>query len=332
MAFAHTVNKSSKSKRDFALDTKFIWRQLFPEKDEKGRIDDTIAPYPVRHLNGKVDKSKDTLRGDKFSYDEFERLVQAFSDDPRMQCLLTVSLESLGRPQELLQRKIKDVELKDNYAKIYITSHGKEGTGFLRVIDSYFYLAQWLNKHPLRKDPDAYLFVNTGRLNRFKQMTPTGANKLIRDRCSKLNITKPITLYSLKRNGVTMMRLQGKSDLDIQHTARWTSSKQLKTYDMSNQEESFKQELIKRGKVKAIGKYKEIAPSTKKCMFCKTDNGIAESFCANCNRPLDAEVVEKNIKESEDMKKQVNMLMEMMFKQGKAEIPERFKEFMKERA
>lgn len=298
-SFSHTVNKSSKSKRDFINDTKNLWKTLFPVKDEKGFIDDSSFPYVVRHLSSKIDKSKDKLRGDKFSLEEFEKLIISFADDPRMQALLTISLESLSRPQEILSRKIKDVELNDNYAKIYITEHGKEGPGLLRVIDSYFYLSQWLNKHPLRKDPEAWLFINTGRLNRFKQMNPYAANKLIRDRCAKIGIKKPITLYSLKRNGVTMMRLQGKSDLDIQHTARWTSTKQLKTYDLSNQEESFKIELIKRGKIKPGKDYKDLAPKNKTCVFCGCENGLAESFCSNCKRPLDREVIEKEAKNKE---------------------------------
>lgn len=300
MAFAHSVNKSVKTKRDFAIDMKYIWKLLFPELDDKGRADETIFPYVVRHLSGKIDKSKEKLRGDKFSLDEFEKLVQSFSDDPRMQCLLTLSLESLGRPQELLYTRLKDVELFDGYAKVYISEHGKEGTGFLRCIDSYFYLSKWINAHPLKKDKSNFLFINLGRTNRYEQMKPSAANKLIRERCLILGIKKPITLYSLKRNGVTMLRLQGKSDLDIQHTARWTSSKQLKTYDMSNQEESFIVELVKRGKIKADNKFKEFEPTSKKCLFCGMDNGLAETSCANCKRPLDREIIEAEAKKTEE--------------------------------
>lgn len=325
MAYSHTVNKSPKSKRDFALDTKFLWRQLFPEKDEKGRIDETLTPYAVRHLSGKIDKSKEKLRGDKFSFDEYERLLQAFSDDERMQCLLAVTLESLARPQELLGRKIKNVELHDNYAMIYITEHGKEGTGFLRIIDSYVYLARWLDKHPMKGDNEAYLFVNTGRVNRYKQMTPYGANKLIRNRCEKIGINKPITLYSLKRNGVTMMRLQGKSDLDIQHTARWTSTKQLKTYDLSNQEESFKIELIKRGIIKADEQHKQFAPVNKKCLFCGTSNALTDTICSKCSRLLDREAIEKEAdakkKELDTLKKQVDDIPSKILSQL-ANLPE----------
>ncbi len=318
MAFAHGVNKSIKSKKDFVLDIKFIWKQLFPEKDERDRIDETLVPYAVRHLSSKIDKSKEKLRGDKFSYEEFEKLVKAFADDPRIQALLTISLESLSRPQELLGRKLKDVEMYDNYAKIYISEHGKEGTGFLRIIDSYFYLSQWLNKSPysIKDNPEEYLFINTGRTNQFKQLKPNAVNKLIRERCKKIGINKPITLYSLKRNGVTLMRLRGKSDLDIQHTARWTSTKQLRTYDLSNQEDSFRIELIKRGIVKAKGKFKEFEPTTKTCVICGAINGVGESNCNKCQRPLDREVIEKQTvdRESEigELKNQMDHMNEVL--------------------
>ncbi len=321
MAFSNTIHNTIKSKSSFPLDTKFLWRQLFPERDNKNRIDDTITPYPVRHLTGKVDKSKQVLRNDKFSLDEFEKLVQSFSDDIRMQCLLTISLESLARPQELLQRKIKDVEIKTNYAKIYISDYGKEGTGFLRVIDSYFYLAKWFNKHPMKHNPEAYLFINTGRRNRYSQMTPYAANKLISERCKKLGIHKNITLYSLKRNGVTMMRLMGKSDLEIQHTARWTSNKQLKTYDMSSQEESFRKELIERGIITARKDEKGFKPSSKKCFFCEAINGIAETICNNCKRPLEKEVVEKELEEKDrevdNLRKEMEEFKENLFEDFK---------------
>lgn len=320
MGFAHTVNKSVKSKRDFALDTKFIWRQIFPELDEKGRPDETLVPYAVRHLSGKVDKSREKMRKDKYTLEEFKKLMDSFSNDPRMQCLLTTIQESLSRPQEILGRKIKDVEMHDNYAKIYITEHGKEGVGFLRIIDSYFYLSKWINSHPLKSDPEAYLFINLGKVNHHKQFKPKAANEMISDRCKKIGINKPITLYSLKRNGVTMMRLAGKSDVEIQHTARWTSTKQLRTYDLSTQEDSFRLELIKRGKIKLskeeMKKHKNIIPQIKVCGFCDYENGISETFCQKCKRPLNRDIIEKQYKKKEKeldgLKLQMNTMQQQM--------------------
>jgi len=49
---------------------------LFPEKDQFSRTDDTLTLYPVRHLTRKIDKSKEKLRNDRFTFDEFQKMLK----------------------------------------------------------------------------------------------------------------------------------------------------------------------------------------------------------------------------------------------------------------
>lgn len=286
MRLQHQVNHSPKSKSDFVKDIRIIWKVLFPETDEKGRIDWDLVPYPVRHLSRKVDKSREKRKKDKLSWDEFERILTYFNQDPFMQLYLMLAVESLGRPQEMLFTRIRDVETYDNYAKIWISEHGKEGTGYLQCIDSYPYLLRLLEVHPIRDDPGAFLFINLGSREFGTQMKPPNINKKLKQACRHLGISKPVTAYSLKRNGVTYRRLRGDSDLVIQHAARWTSTKQLKTYDLSSRDDSFKSELIKRGLIKDDSPSGTIPPP-KNCHFCRTLNGFLEKTCTTCKRPLD---------------------------------------------
>ncbi len=286
MAFMHNTYNSPKSKVTFIKDLKYIWKVILPETDEKGRPDETIFPYVVRHISGKIDKSRQKLRKDKLTMDEFEQIINYFSNEPRVQAFLTLSLESLARPQELLYVKIGDVELHNNYAKIFISEHGKEGVGILQCIDSYPYLIKWLEVHPLNQDKQAFLFINTGTTNTCQQLKPNNINKMIRKACKDLNIYKPITCYSLKRNGVTIRRLRGESDMEIQHAARWTSTKQLKTYDLSNQDEAFKIALQKRGLIKSDDNSSE-AIKAKTCPFCKENIGFHEMICPKCKHLVD---------------------------------------------
>lgn len=238
---AHKTHKTPNSKRDIIKDLKCIWRILFPEKDSQSKVDETLTPYAVRHLSRKVDKSKEKLRNDRLTPEEFYKILTYFSKEPKMQAYLMLALESLGRPQEILFTKIRDYEFHDNFAKVWISEHGKEGCGFLQCIDSYPYVIEWYNKHPLKSA------------------------------CKALGINKSITCYSLKRNGVTFRRLRGDSDTEIQHAARWTSTKQLQIYDMSTQQDAFNMELRKRGKL--IENEKEsIDSSVKVCTFCSLMN------------------------------------------------------------
>ena len=276
-----TMNPKTAS--DFKKDIKHIWRVILPDVDEKGRPDETIVPYVVRHLKTSVDKSKQKSREDKLTYQEFEKLIAFFANKPCIQAFLMLAIESIGRPQELLWRRIKDVELLDQYAKIHLTDHGKEGIGILQCIDAYSYLTAWLNVHPFKNNPQSFLFINEVG----DQLKPTAVNKHLKNAREKLGIHKPVTCYSWKRNGVTFRRLRGDRDVEIQHAARWSSTKQLKTYDMSDQEDAFKLELIKRGLMEPDASYEHLRPKTKPCLFCHTPNKFTNTTCITCNRPLD---------------------------------------------
>ncbi len=305
VAFMHTRYKSPKSKRDFILDLRYVWKHLFPEKDREGREDETVVPYPVRHLSAKIDKSKERMRNDRLSWEEFKRIVDYFAHDPRIQAYVMLAMESLGRPQEILTRKLKHVELHDLYAKVWLTERGKEGPGLLQCIDSFPYLVKWLKEHPLKSDPEAHLFINIGNTHFGKGLTPFNMNKHLRRACRDLNIKKGVTCYSLKRNGVTFRRLRGDSDLEIQHAARWTSTKQLNTYDLSKQEDAMQVELIKRGIVKPKDGEKHLQPATRECIYCGTLSGFTEQFCSNCKRPLDRDAIKGQIKTVEGMEQRM---------------------------
>jgi len=300
MALMHHVNQSYQSKKTFIKDLKYIWKILFPETDEKGRPDETIVPYIVRHISGKIDVSKKKLRKDKLTWDEFERIVNYFSSNPRIQAYLTLQLESLARPQELIYRRIGEIEHFNSYAKILLSDHGKEGPGFLQCIDSYPYLLKWLEIHPQKNDKNAFIFINTGNTSTLRQLRPENINKMLRKACKDLGIDKPITCYSLKRSGVTLRKLRGESDLEIQHAARWTSTKQLKTYDLTDQDDAFKLSLQKRGLIPSDKNSTE-TPRPKICAFCNETAGFAETICPKCKHPLERDLILNDKKKDEEL-------------------------------
>ncbi|MDP4012576.1 MAG: hypothetical protein Q8R00_03145 [Candidatus Nanoarchaeia archaeon] len=292
VARGHKTYNTPKTKEDIIRDLKYMWKCLFPEKDEKGRVDETIVPYTVRHLSPKVDKSKQKRRKDRLNIEQLEKLMNFFSRSPMMQFYIALIIESLGRPQELSYLRISDLEIHDNtYAKIYVSEHGKEGTKFLQCIDSYPYLLKWFTVHPFKDNKNAFLFIASGRED--NQFTPVNATKQLQKACERLNLPR-VTAYSLKRNGVTFARLRGESDVEIQHKAGWTSTKQINTYDQSNAEDVLKNQLAKRGLIKDKN-YDMFTPKQKTCL-CGENLGFAERICPKCKRLI----------HQEDIKKQMN--------------------------
>lgn len=286
------TTKPSQLKK-FEADIKRIGNVLFEDKDKP----DFFKTFKI-----KVDRSTQKAREDKLTYEEFDSIVKFFSNDDVMQCYLTIAFETLVRPQELLFTKINDLEIKENYAIINISSHGKEGIKKLLVIDSFPYLIKMFNQHKNKKNSNAFLFLNEYK----NQLTPFAINKKIKNALRVLEINKPITCYSLKRFGVTFRRLRGDDDVTIQRIANWTSTKQLKTYDQSNQDDVFQRELAKRGLIKDE-KFKQDIPKTKTCDYCNTLIGFAEDCCPKCLRVVNKELIKKELIKQEDMIKKLEL-------------------------
>jgi len=262
-------------------------------------------PKVMEEFNIRIDKSMQKNGNGKLTYEEFDKLMKYFSNSITLQAYLSLAFESLGRPQEILYTKISDLELYDNYAIVNVSEHGKEGTKKLISIDSYPYLIKMYNSHKDRKNKDTLLFLNVNN----NQLTPKAINKRLKKACEYLKIDKNITCYSLKRFGVTFRRLNGDSDVTIQRIAGWTSTKQLGTYDLSDQDDVFKIELAKRGLIKNV-KLKEHYPKTRNCEYCGERVGFSESSCPKCYNLMDKDMIKKRIEAREKPHEFLNQIMD----------------------
>ena len=307
-----------RSASDLVKDLKLLWGLFFPAKDEKGRIDETQTPYVIRHLSDRIDPSKRRPHEDRLGVDEYLRILEGFNHDPRTQFFVSLMYESLGRPQAILNLRIKDVKMFEQYAEIRAPK-GKEGPQLLQCIDSYPYLLKLLANHPKRNDPNAPLFMNLGSNNRFERMTPPNMNKKLRECCERVGVHKRITCYSFKRNGVSDLRLRGASDKSIQARAGWVNARQLQTYDLAGQDEAFLQRLIQEGIVKPDDKTKFLAPTTKKCPFCDAVNAATARSCYKCTRLLYREDIENEVKKRDE---EVNLVKQelALVKKGLEEL------------
>ena len=106
---------------------------------------------------------------------------------------------------------------------------------------------------------------------------------------------------------MSLRRLRGDSDLEIQRAARWTSTKQLKTYDLTDQEDAFTIALVKRGLKEPSAGYEHLLPKTRPCFYCREPNKFTDVTCRNCGRPLDRRKIMEVEKEAE-----LNALREFM--------------------
>lgn len=273
--------KTASSQSSFIGMTRRIWNILFKDVSYWSEI------------KARQDRSQQRQRKDKLTSEEYKAIFNYFCKDAEMKLILSLCVESLCRPAELVSCKISGIEDYGDYALLN-TERGKEGIKKLICIDSYPFLKDYLRTYALKDNENAYLFTNKHRLL-TDPLHPKYINQKLRRACSDLNLGKFITLYSLKRFGVTSKRLLGYTDNEIIKTAGWTSGKQLATYDLSNQQDVIDSLLQKKGI--RINQNKGIKIMQKKnCNYCG-EQGIPfnEDDCPNCKRSLDINKIKKQI-------------------------------------
>ena len=150
------------------------------------------------------------------------------------------------------------------------------------------------------------------------------ANWILRKTMRQLGIKKHITNYSFKRNGVTARYIAGEPAQNIQKIAGWTSTEQLKTYDLSTQDDFFEQELIKKGVLIPQGNRSAKLITYKLCSFCNAVNPKSNENCSNCSRPLDRDTILKEETKKEetiaDLKREVAEINKTLMALGKEQL------------
>ena len=166
------------------IETFFLWL-----KNNQRYSDETKEDYWnmfrkfSRWLNPELDlnsyklriKKKRKLPADILTEKEILKLVEAASSI-RHKSIISLLYESGCRVGELIDLKIKDTDFDDYGAVIVV--NGKTGMRRIRIINSVPLLAQYLQEHRFREDPNAPLFYRIDKHCKTK-LSETTINKLL---------------------------------------------------------------------------------------------------------------------------------------------------------
>jgi integrase len=83
----------------------------------------------------------------------------------RIRCYHAVARDTSCRPHEILKLRIKNVVFRTsgNYHYAEVLINGKAGTRSIPLFDSIPYVKDWLDEHPLRGNPNAFLVAGMGK-------------------------------------------------------------------------------------------------------------------------------------------------------------------------
>lgn len=236
------------------------------------------------------DKYEKIKHSDLLTEEEFLRFIEAIPrasrNTRRDTALYYVGKEGAYRPGELLNMRINGVEFKDNYCTV--TTYGKTGAKTLTLVLSYKPLLEWMNEHPERENPDAYLWYED---NRDGRLSYDQLSRLTRRITEAAGLKKRVWLYLLRHTQLTEVEKQFGSSITDRY-GNWTRGSTMRSryVHLANSDQE-KAVLKKYGLLKEDQEESLLKP--KSCPRCSEQNSPDKKRCTRCGFILDRELAMK---------------------------------------
>jgi site-specific recombinase XerD len=251
-------------------------------------------PDVVRWIRTSVRKNgnnKELEELEILSLEEIAKMIEV-CDNLRDRALISVLYESGTRASELLCLKIKDVHF-DEYGA-YLLVSGKTGSRRIRLVSSVVDLKNWLNVHPRKNDPNAYLFCSITKNNKSKgqPLSESGLLLILKQTANKAKISKKIYPHLFRHSRATHLA-KHLTEQELKKYFGWTPNSGMASVYVHLSGADLDNKLLAINGVKKEGEEKPPAIPTVKCYKCAEINSIGNKFCSKCGAPLDLKVVEK---------------------------------------
>jgi integrase len=149
---------------DFLRFFKWLYfHNMEPSKRKKPEVVDNIPT--LKRKEKSVYKPSDL-----WTSEEHRIFLQYCGNNKRDICYHAMAIDSSCRIHELLKIRIKDILYKttNNYQYAEVLINGKTGSRVIPLFNSIPYIKDWLDDHPQRANPNAYIFCglkkNIGRI------------------------------------------------------------------------------------------------------------------------------------------------------------------------
>jgi site-specific recombinase XerD len=279
---------SERTKYDFKVSVKRFYRWLRKSK---------TYPDEVEWIRPRFNERNHKLPKELLTEDDIKKLIQA-ADNPRDKAFVFTLYESGCRIGELLTLKIKNVDF-DEYGAILLVD-GKTGERRIRVISAANLITEWLNKHPLKKDHEALLWISKD----YKRNTLS--YRRIRDVLDNLKkkakISKNVNPHNFRHSRATFLA-NHLTEAQMKEFFGWVQSSEMASVYVHLSGRDVDGALLKTYGLENKKKEQSSELRPIKCVRCEQINPPTNDFCQKCgialNQEAKIEVIEKDIKRRE---------------------------------
>jgi len=262
-------------------------------------------PEEVKWLKVKTPKSNNVIPTEILSEQDVKKLIRV-ADNPRDKAFVSVLFESGCRIGELLNLRLKNVQFEDSYAKIIVD--GKTGRRMVPLIFSSPILAEWINNHPLRHNPESPLWPKKSKID--EPMNYALARKLLQKLAKKAKIRKKVNPHSFRHARATLLSKK-LPEAVLNEIFGWVQGSRMPAVYIHLSGRDTIQPLLEVYGIKKAEE-KETILKPKKCWKCGAYNEPTAEICVSCQAVLAVrkalELEKERRKEIEELKMELKSL------------------------
>ncbi|MGB9659774.1 MAG: tyrosine-type recombinase/integrase [Nitrososphaerales archaeon] len=266
-------NWSERYKYDFKISIRAFFRWLKQTYGHDVEIDWIKATHT----------KKSVLPEEILTEDEVKRIAEK-ADNPRDRAFVLVLYESGCRIGEILSLRIKHVQSVEHGMSLSV--NGKTGSRRVLIISSAPALANWLNLHPFKDNPEAFVWLGIGNKNKNQMLRYGAVYDLLKKLAKLAGVNKRVTPHAFRHARATHLA-NCLTEAQMKQFFGWIQGSDMASIYVHLSGRDVDDALLRlNGLSKDEIKKQEIL-KVQFCPRCDKKNSPASKFCCKCGSVLD---------------------------------------------
>ena len=227
-----------------------------------------------------------TLPEEVLTEEEIKAIAEA-AYTTRDKAFVLALYESGARIGEFLPLKLKHVSFDQYGAVLRVT--GKTGDRRIRLVASTLALQRWIEEHPGKGNPEAYLWCKVPTPNNPKwknqHLSYGFVSRLLRELAKKAGVKKKVNPHAFRHARATFMARHLKEP-EMREFFGWGKDSEMPSIYVHLSGRDVDSSVLSIYGIKEAKKNQEPALKVEQCPRCQEVNDPSSKFCHKCGLPL----------------------------------------------
>jgi len=227
-----------------------------------------------------------TLPEEVLTEEEIRAIAEA-AYTTRDKAFVLALYESGARIGEFLPLKLKHLSFDHYGAVLRVT--GKTGDRRIRLVASTLALQRWIEEHPAKNDPDAYLWCKTPTLYNPKwknrHLSYGFVSRLLKELAAKAGVKKKVNPHAFRHARATFLARHLKEP-EMREFFGWGKDSEMPSIYVHLSGRDVDSSVLSIYGIKDTSEVDKPKLKAEQCLRCKEANDPASRFCRRCGLPL----------------------------------------------